>query len=144
MRAFEFSLRQVLAWRRGQLDLEENKLRQLLAQLEAMRLETVRLGLVQSRAEAAVREAAEVEAGDLWALAAYRKRLIAELEALSRKRIAGEQQVETQRGRVVEAQRNCRLLEKLEERRRAEWKLAQDRELENLAAESFLASWNRP
>jgi hypothetical protein len=43
----------------------------------------------------------------------------------------------------MEAQRQCRLLEKLEQRRRAEWSRAADREMENLAAESFLALWNR-
>jgi hypothetical protein len=35
------------------------------------------------------------------------------------------------------------LLEKLEQRRRAEWQREADRELESLAAESFLARWNR-
>jgi hypothetical protein len=43
----------------------------------------------------------------------------------------------------MEARRRCRLLEKLKERRRAEWEKARDRELEELASESFLARWNR-
>jgi hypothetical protein len=143
MRAFEFPLRQALKWRRTQMELEENKLRQLVARLEEMALEAVQLGMVQTRAEAAVRQAGAVEAGDLWALAAYRQRLIAELQALAVKREACAQQISAQRQRVVEADRQCRLLEKLEQRRHAEWRKAQDRELESLAAESFLAAWNR-
>jgi hypothetical protein len=143
MRAFEFPLRQALQWRRTQLELEENKLARLAATLEEMALAAVRLDLVKSRAEGAVRQSAVVEAGDLWALAAYRQRLIAELRALEQRRVAAEQQVAAQRQKVLEAQRQCRLLEKLEQRRHAEWQKAADGELDNLAAESFLARWNR-
>jgi flagellar biosynthesis chaperone FliJ len=144
MRAFAFPLRRVLEWRRTQLELEENKLRHLAASLEEMALAAVRLDLVKSRAEVAVRQAAVVEAGDLWALAAYRQRLMAELQALAERRVACEQQVAAQRQKVLEAQRQCRLLEKLEHCRHAEWRRAADREMEGLAAESFLARWNRP
>jgi hypothetical protein len=143
MRTFEFPLRRVLQWRRTQLELEENKLRQLAAKLEEMALAAVRLDLVKGRAEGAVRQAAIVEAGDLWALAAYRQRLIAELQALALRRVECEREVAAQRRKVVEAQRQCCLLEKLEQRRQAEWVKESDRELERLAAESFLAQWNR-
>jgi flagellar FliJ protein len=143
MRTFEFPLRRVLQWRRTQLELEENKLRQLAAKLEEMALAAVRLDLVKGRAESAVRQAAIVEAGDLWALAAYRQRLIAELQALALRRAECEREVAAQRRKVVEAQRQCRLLEKLEQRHQAEWVQEADRELESLAAESFLAQWNR-
>jgi len=143
MRAFEFPLRQALKWRTTQLELEETKLRQFSASLEEMALAAVRLDLVKSRAEVAVRQSAVVEAGDLWALAAYRQRLIAELQALAQRRTACERQAAAQRQKVLEAQRQCRLLEKLEQRRRAEWQKEADRELESLAAESFLARWNR-
>ena len=44
---------------------------------------------------------------------------------------------------MLEAQRQCRLLEKLEQRRHAEWRRAADKEVEDLAAESFLARWSR-
>jgi len=143
VRAFEFPLRRALEWRRTQLELEENKLRQLAATLEEMALAAVKLDLVKSRAEQTVREASTVEAGDLWALAAYRQRLIAERQALDARRKACEQQCAAQRQRVLEAQRQCRLLEKLAERRRAAWLREADRELENLASESYLAGWNR-
>jgi flagellar export protein FliJ len=143
MRAFEFPLRRVLEWRRTQFELEENKLRQVAATLEELRLAAVRLDLVKGRAEVAVRQSAVVEACDLWALAAYRQRLIAELKALALRRTACQREVDAQRQKVMEAQRQCRLLEKLEQRRRAEWSRAADREMENLAAESFLALWNR-
>jgi hypothetical protein len=143
MRAFRFPLRQALAWRRTQLEVEEDKLRRLAAALEELALAAVKLDLVKARAEQSVRQAAALDAGDLWALAAYRRRLIAELRDLARRRRECEAQIAAQRRCVLEAQRQCRLLEKLEERRRAEWQLAADREMESLAAESFLARWNR-
>jgi len=143
MPAYQFSLRRVLEWRRTQLGLEEGKLRQLAAGIQELVLAAARVDLAKGRAEQAVSQAPAVEAGDLWALAAYRQRLIAELQALAARKKAAEQRLAEQRQRVLEAQRQCRLLEKLEERRRAEWGRAADRELENLAAESFLAAWNR-
>lgn len=143
MRTFDFSLRQALKWRTTQLEVEENKLRQLAARREEAVLEGVRLELGKGRAEVAVRQSAMVEARDLWALAAYRQRLMDEMAALAARRMACEQEMAAQRERVLEAQRQCRLLEKLEQRRRAEWNKAAELELENLAGESFLARWNR-
>ncbi|HVN04280.1 MAG TPA: hypothetical protein VMT86_07665 [Bryobacteraceae bacterium] len=143
MKAFAFSLGHVLDWRRTQLEMEENNLRRLVAMREELVLALVRLEMVQSRAEQSVREAASVPAGDLWALAGYRRRLIGERAALEQRRKVCEQQIAAQRQKVLEAQRQCRLLEKIEERRRAEWRQAAGRELETLAAESFLTRWNR-
>ena len=143
MRSFQFPLRQALDWRRTQLELEENQLRKLAGTLEEVRLAAVRLDLAKDRAEQSVRHAAQVEGADLWALAAYRGRLIADLLALAGRRRAIEEQIAAQRKKVLEAQRQCRLLEKLEERRRAAWRRDAERETEELAAESFLALWNR-
>ena len=144
MRAFEFPLRRALDWRRTQLDLDRVKLNQLSARSEEMRLAAVRLDLVKGRTEAAIRQAAVVEAADLWALSAYRQRLIAELRALEQRQAACERELAAQREKLLETQRQCRLLERLEQRRQAEWRSEADRELETLAAESFLARWNRP
>jgi len=143
MQPYQFPLGRVLAWRRTQLDLEESKLRQMAAAIEELRLAAVRLNLAKGRAEQAVSQAPVVAAGDLWALAAYRQRLMAELQTLAARKKTAEQRRAEQRAKVVEAQRQCRLLEKLDERRRAEWRRAADRELESLADESFLAAWNR-
>src|ERR1700691_3385990 len=103
MKAFEFPLRQALAWRRTQLETEENKLRQLAAKVEELALAVVRLHLVKGRAELTVREATAVEAADLWAWAPYRQRLLAELRALAGRKRESEQQVAAQRERTREA-----------------------------------------
>ena len=143
MRAFEFPLRQVLEWRRTQLETEENKLRQMAARVEECALALVKLDQERVRAEQAVREPAAIDAADLWAWSQYRKRLLAQQKALGVRKQECEQQVALQRERTREAQRQCRLLENLEERRRTAWRVEADREIENLAAESFLALWNR-
>jgi hypothetical protein len=143
MKAFEFRLRRALDLRKTQLELEENTLRQLAGKLEELALAAVKLDLVKERAEVAVRQAAVVEAADLWALSAYRQRIMAELRELALRREAAERQVAGQRQKVLEAQRRVRLLEKLEQRRHAEWSREADREMESLAAESFLTMWNR-
>lgn len=143
MRAFEFRLRQALEWRRTQLETEENKLRQLVARVEEVAQEIAQLDVLKNRAERTLREAATVDAADLWAWAPFRKRLFAQSQALAKRKRECEQQVTIQRQKTQEAQRQCRLLEKLEERRRSAWQIEADRELENLAAESFLALWSR-
>jgi hypothetical protein len=143
MKAFEFRLRRALDLRKTQLELEENTLRQLAGKLDELALAAVKLDLVKGRAEVAVRQAAVVEAADLWALSAYRQRIMAELRELALRREAAERQVAGQRQKVLEAQRRVRLLEKLEQRRHAEWSREADREMESLAAESFLTMWNR-
>jgi len=143
MRAFKFSLHRVLEWRRTQLELRENELCLLLATLEELALAAKRLELVKSRAESAACHAAVVEARDLWALASYRQRVISELQVLAARRAACERQVEQQRQKLLGARRECLLLEKLEERHLEEWQKEADREIETLAAESFLARWSR-
>jgi hypothetical protein len=44
---------------------------------------------------------------------------------------------------MLEARRRFRLLERLKERRLAEWRLALDKDLQELASESYLAGWAR-
>ena len=54
-----------------------------------------------------------------------------------RKKLGEQQKV------MLEARRRCRLLERLKERRLAEWTAERDRELDEIAAESYLARWSR-
>ena len=143
MKAFEFPLRRALEWRRSQLALEEDRLRRVSARVEEIALERARLGLARERAEVAVLQTAVVVAADLWALAAFRRRLLAELGVLESKQAVAEAELAAQRLKVVEAERRCRLLENLEKRRYREWRRAEDKEIETQAGESFLASWNR-
>ena len=143
MRAFEFPLRQALEWRRRNWKWRRTSCASWRPDVEEWPWQAVRLDLVRGRAEEAVRQVRR--GGGRRSLGA------GGLPSASDGGDAGagarqaecEQQMASQRQRRREAQRQCRLLEKLEQRRRAEWRVEADKEMENLAAESFLARWNR-
>jgi hypothetical protein len=140
MNPFRFPLARVVQWRRGQLDLEQAKLRRHadeLAELERVRAE---LHAAAVRVEGQVRDWHTLAGRDLAALAGFRsyiqnqERTLADRRAECRKRFEAQQQI------TLEARRRCRLLDRLEEKSRAEWRRECDRELEQFAAESHLAA----
>lgn len=140
MKTFRFPLAQVLQWRRGQLDLEEAKLRRHAAELAETDRLRAELEAAAVRAEVQVRDWRTLAGGDLAALAGFRsyvqnaERILAGRRAECRKKFEAQQQI------MLEARRRCRLLERLEERRFAEWRREYDRELEQFAAEFHLAA----
>jgi flagellar export protein FliJ len=143
MTGFHFSLEKALDLRRLQLELEESKFQQQAAAL--LQLDRLREQMRASRANAEL----QVRAGgsalglDLAALGAFRLHMQAQEKNLAQRRVEGEKKLEERRNAMLEARRRCRLLERLKERRKAEWDTAFNRELEAVAAESFLAQWNR-
>lgn len=143
MHRFRFRLEKVRQWRQVELDLEEAALRRLLSELRALQAGLARVEADRGEAERALLRAEVVEAQELAALDAYRFHLTRERERIEKQirecegRIAAEQQ------RVLEARRKLRLLERLKERRRADWETETAREVEKLAGEVFLANWNR-
>jgi flagellar export protein FliJ len=142
MTRFRFSLERVLELRRTQLKVEEVRLGQTeaaLAELDGTRAEIDRAAL---RAETEVR-AGEIAGFDLAALAAYRHRARERSQEIAGKRAARERELEGLRTSAMEARRRVRLLERLRERRHAEWQAAAGKELEEMASESYLARWAR-
>jgi flagellar export protein FliJ len=143
MSGFRFSLEKALDLRRLQLELEESKFQQQAAAL--LELDRIRDHMRTSRANAEL----QVRAGgsalglDLAALGAFRLHVQAKEKELAQRRAEGEKKLEERRNAMLEARRRCRLLERLKERRKGEWDTAFNRELEAVAAESFLAQWNR-
>jgi hypothetical protein len=143
MRNFRFSLEKVLSWRGTELRAEEARLTALFA--ERARLDAARAGIRAASERAANRmfQAEAVDGIELESLQGYRRRMERELIALDRRRAQSAEEILKQRARVVDAHRRVRLLEKLKDRRLGEWRLAWQRENENLASESFLARWHR-
>jgi flagellar export protein FliJ len=143
MSGFHFSLEKALDLRRLQLELEESRFQQqaaALRELDRMR-EVMRAS--RANAEAQVRAGGWAQGLDLAALGAFRLHVQAKEKELAQRRVEGEKKLEERRNAMLEARRRCRLLERLKERRKAEWETAFNRELEAVAAESFLAQWNR-
>ena len=80
---------------------------------------------------------------DLVAADLYLRYLAAEKTRQAARLADWQARANQQQKAVVEARRRVRLIEKLEERQFHEWKVAADREQENLASELYLARWKR-
>ena len=143
MKRFRFRLESVLKWRALQLKLEEAKLQDLFAELRALGARREALATGKADSERAVLALAVIEAQQLEALDAHRRWVTAERERLARQEADCAARIASQREQVRKAEQNLRLLEKVKERRLAEWSRALDKEYEVLAAEGFLARWQR-
>jgi flagellar export protein FliJ len=143
MNAFHFPLQKVLEWRRTQLDLEEIQLRRQRSVLGTLDARRAQLDASGSDAERQIRGWSPVAAGELEALGGFRLRVKDQQREMADARVECIQQLDRQEARMLEARRRLRLLERLKERRQAEWRAARDKELEELATESYLAKWQR-
>lgn len=139
MTAFRFRLDKVLAWRRSQLEVEEARYRQCLAAIAALDRARAELEASGIQAETQVRKWHPVAGSDLSALDSFRRGIRTRESNIAERRAESVKMAEKQLKTVLEAQRRCRLLDRLRERRREEWTKANDRELEEVATESFLA-----
>jgi hypothetical protein len=143
MKTFHFPLEKALDWRRTQLELEESRYKQqgaAVAELDRRRAEIEASG---TGAEIQVRQWRPIAAGDLTALGNFRLRVKAQESEIEHQRVEAAQKVAEQQKVMLDARRRCRLLERLKERRLAEWTAERDHELEEIAAESYLARWSR-
>ena len=143
MKAFRFPLDKVLDWRRTQLALEESQYRQQLAALAELDRRRTELEAAGQVAERQVREWNPLAGGELEALGDFRLHVKQKQLDLVEPRAECRKQLDRQHGLMLEARRRLRLLERLKERRLAEWRAARDRAIEELAAESYLAKWLR-
>jgi flagellar export protein FliJ len=143
MSGFRFSLEKALDLRRLQLQLAEARFQQQAAALLELDLNRREMRTSRTDAEAQVRDGRQSQGRDLTALGTFRVRVQGEEKDLAQRYAEGERKLEDRRAAMLEARRRCRLLERLKERRSSEWNAARGREIEELAAESFLAQWNR-
>ena len=143
MTAFHFRLQKVLEWRRAQLELEEIQYRRQLAALAELDRRQAEVAEAASAAERQVRAWNPLAGGELEALGEFRLHVKQQEREMAASRIERRQQLERQHRLLLEAGRRLRLLERLQQRRWTEWRSARDKELEDLASESYLAKWNR-
>lgn len=137
MKRFEFRLERILEYRQIQATL---------AQKELERLHNVRRTMLDRLAENLQEISASwssscagdvVDVATLDAASRYRDVLRKDEARLKSQISEADRKIQAQRKNVVEADRRCRLLEKLKERRKKEWQLAIDREFELIAAETY-------
>jgi hypothetical protein len=142
MKKFSFPLDRVLAWRTTQTRLEEAALEKLRSELRA--LDQQRTNLDESLVDArdsllGSRSATSIE---IAALEHYRAASAQQVVRIAHNRAGIEQKI-AQQMKVVAERRHARLLEKLRERRLAEWRAAADKEVEQLAEESYMSKFAR-
>jgi hypothetical protein len=111
-----------------------------LAELEDAAAELEARG---SRTEAEVRGWSPLSGGDLAALGRFQLYVERRAKEVAARRAEQARKLAECEQAMLEARRRCRLLERLRERRLAEWRSATGRELEEIAAESHLARFVR-
>ncbi len=142
MTSFRFPLEKVLRLRYTQLELEEARFRRQAAELATLDRALAEMEASAIGAEADLRAQKVVTGRDLAALGGYRMAVKEREEQIVQQRDACRRLVAERQAAMMEARRRFRLLEKLKERRLGEWEKARDRELEEIASESFLARWS--
>ena len=141
MTTFRFALQKVLDWRRTQLEVEEVQFRQQLARLAELDRTRARWSAQGASAEQQVREWKPVAGSELEALGSFRLHVKLKETELAIPRAQCRKELDRQQNVMLETRRRLRLLERLRERRQAEWVQAGNKELADLAAESYLAKW---
>lgn len=139
MKRFEFRLNRVLEFRRQQADAERNRLQVLFNQLRGIEDERARLidQLVKSRDEAI--GSGTLSGALLAALSQFTRHVESRTAQLDKDHRGVSVQTGEQRQKVVVADRRVTLLEKLKGRQQAAWLVEEEKELEALAADSFMA-----
>ncbi len=143
MKRFEFHLASALNWRSQRLAAEKARLEDLLGRRIQIRNRIEASGLQWEKSRENTLSKATISAFDLSALDSFRRALDHERARLENEMSELDLQIEGQRKKVVEADRQCRLLEKLRDRRYAEWRKLAEREWEKEASDLYLAKWNR-
>jgi hypothetical protein len=143
MKRFHFSLERVRQWRRLQLEIEQERLEEFLRERGSLTKERESLESCLAEAESSVWTGAATNALELRALDEFRLYIASEQRKLGQRMTACDQKIAVQKERVIEERRRAALLDRLRERRHVEWQKEFDKELEALAAESYLSSWAR-
>jgi len=143
MKAFSFPLARVLDLRHKQVQIEELKLEGMLVECRRLKLEIERLRSEASGSAQALLSQRILLAVELQALSFFRTWTEQQCAVLGEQLLNWEKLASEQRVRLNHVRQEERLVEKLRERRRAEWEVGWHRELEEQALESFLSRWNR-
>ncbi|HUJ49294.1 MAG TPA: hypothetical protein VLW25_03820 [Bryobacteraceae bacterium] len=143
MAQFRFSLEKILRWRAVELTREEVKLQRLIQEKARVELMLARVASERSGLSASLTALPGLQGSDLRASAAYDLRLRQEVQKLTDALARVHNSLAAQQKIFAAAKLRLRLLEELKARRLERWEYEAARQLETLAAESYLAGWNR-
>jgi hypothetical protein len=137
MAGFKFRLARVLVWYRKQGQLAEDRLRAAIAELTRTEEAIAHLRESREKVERGIIEAVSVDASELAALHSYREGTRRQELAMEQSKSGINKRIIEHRTRVTALRTRIRLLEKLADRRLGEHVVAEERELEELAADAF-------
>jgi hypothetical protein len=143
MTSFHFRLEMVLSWRRTKLEVEEIKFKQAAADVAGKDRALSELREAAGKEESQLRSGKSTIGLDWAALGFYRLDVKNDERELERQRAESLKKLAVQQTAMLEARQCCRLMERLKERRLAEWEVANNRELDEMAAEAYLAQWSQ-
>ena len=141
MQTFRFRLTRVMEWYQHQYELEERRFSACLAALAGSQKAIAALQAERLSIERDIVSRTAIPSRDFVALGLYRLQAKKRELELQGARDRCQAAVEEQQVKLRAAQRKLRLLEKLRERRVAEYVYAEARELEELASDAFFAKW---
>jgi flagellar export protein FliJ len=141
MKTFHFRLQRVLEYRELQMRTEEEKLSTIQNQLAEVLHRENALTAAQLNAEMNLLGRPVVEATEFRALSAFQFRIRSEKVSLLAARKNLETQIAEQRKRLLKVRKDCKILQNLKDRRKKAWTYLSDREIENIAAESYISNW---
>jgi hypothetical protein len=141
--AFRFRLARVLEWYDRLYHLEAGRLKQCAERAAAANAELARHRESRLLSENQILSLHYLSGKDLEARESFRKQSALQEARLIQVSNAADKNLREQQSATLAAQRKVRLVEKLRDRRRDEFEYLAGRELEELAADSWLAGFAR-
>jgi hypothetical protein len=142
MQRFQFRLERVLQWRRKKCQMEESRLAICHGLIHATEGQIEHLRAERMSIDRELLERSTIPAADFLNLSHYRLRASQDAVELANELQRRILSASEQRARVQRAQQGVKLLEKMRERRLDEHTALEGRELEQVAAEAYLARWS--
>ena len=139
MKRFRFPLESARWWRETQLALEEAKYRLILARIGAATRSIEDLQETAAQERRALRSAATLQGGQLAQFEDFQRFAGQEMRRLQAECKRWQEEAARQLEKRNLADRNLQLLEKLKETQRAEWRIEEGKELQELADEAYSA-----
>jgi hypothetical protein len=140
---FQFRLSRVLEWYQRQYQLEADRLRVCAERAARAHLELVQHRESRVASENQLLRLESLHGNDLRARELYRRRSMVQESRLMRICDDADKGLEAQRSAALSARRRVMLVEKLRDRKRDEFNYLAGRELEQVAADSWLAGFAR-
>jgi len=140
---FHFRLARVLEWYDRQYHVEASRLRQCAERSASAHLQLSRHRELRLANETQLLRLESLGGNDLIARELYRKRSMLQESHLTRICGDADRDLEAQKSATLIAQRRVRLVEKLRDRRQVEFDYLASRDLEQVAADSWLAGFAR-